>query len=783
MSKDFPQPICEQIWNRKYRLTTPNPDIADDVCVASTWDRIAQACAAAGPEDMQVPNAIDFYSILEDFKFLPAGRITAGAGSGRNVTLFNCYVMGQVPDDIGGIFESLREAALTMQQGGGIGYDFSNLRPAGSPVKGVDADASGPLSFMDVWDAMCKTIMSAGYRRGAMMATMRCDHPDIEDFITAKQEKTRLRMFNMSVMCSNAFMEAVKNNARWDLVHEKPPAVMGDTIFSGDKPLYVHKIISARGLWRLIMQSTYNYAEPGVLFIDTINQMNNLWYAEEITATNPCGEQPLPPYGACLLGSINLTKMVEDVFTHPWINWNKISKTATIAVRMLDTVIDMSNFPLPQQQEEALYKRRMGIGITGLADMLFMMGKQYGSKDAAETTRQVMETITIACYEESIKMAMRYGPCPATATLEQRKQYIQSGFMENIPPHIRDGIITYGIRNSHLISIAPTGTISMFAGNVSSGIEPIFAAEYIRKILDDDGVTSKTEMVQDYAVHLLANMTEETKFSKQHYMDRLVTAQTLTPADHLVMLQAVQPWVDSSISKTINCPEDITFENFEAIYMNAYDHNLKGCTTYRPNAVTGSVLSVEGPAEPEPTPVTEDETPVLWHPITEPMERPKNLKGTTYKLKWDKTSFYVTINDSVDDHGNVIPFEVFINSAEMANLQWTVALTRMISAVYRRGGDVAFVGEELKRISDPSGGFWVDGKYVPSFVALLGQTIMNHLDGLERKEEEYDIASLFDTLEEPVLKPFDKCRECYEYSMVTSGGCETCTSCGYSKCG
>lgn len=800
MNQDFPQPICEQIWNRKYRLITPNPDIKDDNSVSDTWDRIARACADAPLTigltgvvqgitlDMQKDRETVFRSILAEFSFLPGGRIIAGAGSGRNVTLFNCYAMGLVPDDMSGIFESLREAALTMQQGGGIGYDFSPLRPMGSPVRGVDADASGPLSFMDVWDSMCRTIMSAGYRRGAMMATLRVDHPDIEAFIRAKHDKTKLRMFNMSVLCSDAFMRAVEANETWDLIHiSKPPQGVPNEVFGQDtqgRTLYLHKTISARNLWELIMQSTYNYAEPGVLFIDVINQMNNLWYEEEITTTNPCGEQPLPPYGACLLGSINLTQMVKDPFGNSKVLWNKLTYTAKAAVRMLDSVIDMSNFPIPQQKAEALFKRRMGIGITGLADMLFMLGETYGSKEAADIANQVMQTITIACYEESILLAELYGPCPATASYDSRMAFIQSGFLEVMPEYIRDGIVEHGIRNSHLTSIAPTGTISMYAGNISSGIEPIFAQEYTRKILDDDGVTTKEEVVQDYAVHLLGTLLQPGKPISE-IMDSLVTAQTLTPADHLRMLEAVQPWIDSSISKTINCSKDISFDNFQEIYLEAYDMGLKGCTTYRPNDVTGSVLSLESDDEPEAMVVTpKGETLLLQHPITEPMKRPNNLTGTTYRLKWDTKSFYVTINDYLGNDGKVIPFEVFINSSEMTSLQWTVALTRMISAIYRRGGDVAFVGEELKRISDPSGGYWVDKKYVPSFVALLGQTIVNHLQGIKDNEM---LAQIMDPeLSDRLLEEGDyteQCPECSNYTMVVSGGCNTCTNCGHSKCG
>ncbi|MCA1800209.1 MAG: adenosylcobalamin-dependent ribonucleoside-diphosphate reductase, partial [Actinobacteria bacterium] len=400
----FPQPICEQIWNGKYRLITPNPDINDDMSVIDTWNRIATACAT-DPKTKQINEAQrdTFYSALENFGFLPAGRITAGAGSGRNVTLFNCYVMGTIPDSMGGIFDMLKEAALTMQQGGGIGYDFSTIRPKDAPVKGVDADASGPLTFMDVWDSMCRTVMSAGSRRGAMMATMRCDHPDIEDFITAKQDSSRLRMFNVSVLASDKFMHAVETDQTWDLVHEVDPGNGNQLREYEGRQVYVYKTVSARYLWKLMMESTYHYAEPGVLFIDRINKKNNLWYVEKISATNPCGEQPLPPYGACLLGSVNLTQVVTDPFDPAVANidFKKLEFLTQQAVNILDSVIDISLFPVPQQKEEALAKRRMGIGITGLADMLFMLNTKYGSIEAAELAGRVMKTITLAAYRHS----------------------------------------------------------------------------------------------------------------------------------------------------------------------------------------------------------------------------------------------------------------------------------------------------------------------------------------------------------------------------------------------
>jgi ribonucleoside-diphosphate reductase alpha chain len=385
-------PISQQIWDAKYRLKTDN-GTPIDVTIEDSWCRVARALAAAeeSPEQWEVP----FYQALEDFRFLPAGRILAGAGTGRRVTLFNCFVMGNVEDDLGAIFNHLREAALTMQQGGGIGYDFSSLRPKGAPVRGVGADASGPLSFMDVWNAMCRTIMSAGARRGAMMATLKCDHPDIEAFIAAKREPGRLRNFNLSVLVSDAFMAAVERDEDWPLV------------FAGQ----VFRTVRAKALWDSITRATYDCAEPGVIFIDRINARNNLAYCETITATNPCGEEPLPPYGACLLGSINLARLVRQPFTpQARINEDELAGLVAIAVRMMDNTIDVSRFPLEAQRQEAFAKRRIGLGMTGLADALIMTGLRYGSPEAAAQAERWAERISHTAYRTSCGLASRREP-------------------------------------------------------------------------------------------------------------------------------------------------------------------------------------------------------------------------------------------------------------------------------------------------------------------------------------------------------------------------------------
>ena len=922
----FAAPIAESIWDMKYRLKEADGTAVDQT-VEDTWRRIARALAAV--EEVPSKWEAKFYAALEDFRFLPAGRVTAGAGTDRKVTLFNCFVMGTIPDTMEGIFDGLKEAALTMQQGGGIGYDFSTIRPRGAPVAGVAADASGPLSFMDVWDAMCRTIMSAGSRRGAMMATLRCDHPDIEEFISAKSDPARLRNFNVSVLVTDDFMAAVDAGGSWDLV------------FDGA----VYRTVDARDLWNRIMRATYDYAEPGVIFIDRINAMNNLAYAETIAATNPCGEQPLPPYGACLLGSVNLARLVEAPFTGDAALDNAaLEELVAVAVRMMDNVVDASNFPLPQQAAEAQAKRRIGLGVTGLADALLMTGLRYGSDEAAEQTGAWLKQIAEAAYRASAALAAEKGAFP----LFDRDAFLASASLAGMNEEVRDAIAEHGIRNALLTSIAPTGTISLYAGNVSSGIEPVFAYVYTRKVLQKDGSRTEEEVV-DYAVSLWRQIHGDAPFP-----DHFVNAQELAPEDHVRMQAAAQAWVDSSISKTINLPEDISFEAFKDVYRLAYETGCKGCTTYRPNAVTGSVLSItadrveggddpgsrlrsaiknssrkndaavaeasgidksnlskmlsgergisaenarklasalrvspawllygeqdhridEGPDLPpantiasrieaaaaavdiEDIPTLADragvdpdriaswddgkkptnrdaravaevlgvtsrwllfgegdgpvdsggDTPeaatavpeVVSHGgadpaaphgdvvyISEPLDRPQALEGQTYKLKWPDSNhaIYITLNDIVVG-GHRRPFEIFINSKNMEHFAWTVALTRMISAVFRRGGDVSFVVEELKAVFDPRGGAWMEGKYVPSILAAIGGVIERHMIAIGFLEGE-GLGLKSDPRAEVVNLPGHRgaaCPACGQYDLAMIEGCETCLNCGHSRC-
>jgi ribonucleoside-diphosphate reductase alpha chain len=1162
--------ISQQIWDMKYRLKTEGGTPVDKT-VEDTWRRVASALATGEADPAAWTGR--FATALEDFKFLPAGRIVAGAGAGRSVTLFNCFVMGTIPDDMAGIFTHLKEAALTMQQGGGIGYDFSTLRPKGAPVKGVGADASGPLTFMDVWDAMCRTIMSAGHRRGAMMATLSCDHPDIEAFIEAKREPGRLRMFNLSVLVTDAFMQAVKEDAPWPLT------------FGGVS----YRTVRARELWDKIMRATYGFAEPGVIFIDRINKRNNLHYVETIRATNPCvtadtwvhttdgprqvaeligkpftalkdgtafpstpegffstgrkpvyrlatqegyslrltadhpvlkvigktrynvatqwipagqlipgdqialnqhrsrrvwsgrygveegyllgllvgdgtlkadkavlsvwkrrrvangdeqehgvagvmeaalaaarhlphradftgwievpgrdefclslgalrhlalevgmtpgnkaitpaiekastgfyigflrglldtdgtvlgsqqkgvsirlarsdlarlqavqrmllrlgivstiyrdrrpagprllpdgkggsklyecsadhelvisndnvsafatvvgfvdmaksaklarllsayrrtanrerfivevesielngeeevfdvqipgvnafdanglvvhncGEQPLPPYGACLLGSLNLAALIKEPFTaNAHLDEAEFDRLVPLAVRMMDNAIDVSRFPLPEQQAEAQAKRRIGLGVTGLADALILCGTRYGSEKAVQLTETWLRRLQRQAYLASIDIAREKGAFP----LFDREPFLACETVAALDKDVKQGIAQYGIRNALLTSIAPTGTISLLADNVSSGLEPVFSFAYTRNILMPDG-TRRTEEVSDYAYRLYRKMFGENAELPDYFVD----AQRLSPADHVVMQAACQKHVDASISKTINCPEDISFAAFEDVYLQAYELGCKGCTTYRPNDVTGAVLAVKEEAKRAARPV-QQALPLTRPPVrpadpfeaggvvymTQPLDRPEALPGRTYKVKWPDSehAIYITINDVVMESRRR-PFEVFINSKNMEHYAWTVALTRMISAVFRRGGDVSFLVDELKAVFDPRGGQWMGGRYVPSLLAAIGEVIERHMIDIgflatpgRTHEDPYAAGPLVAVAgaapdPRPEISPMPaassgggrvssllrQCPKCGSPALVRQEGCDTCTSCDYSKC-
>jgi ribonucleoside-diphosphate reductase alpha chain len=577
----FSMDISRHIWETRYRAD-------GETDIRASWRRVAQAITQAEAQDRDTW-AERFYGLLDGFRFLPGGRILAGAGTGHRVTLFNCFVMGEIADDLEHIFEALKEGALTMQHGGGVGYDFSTLRPAGMVAAATGSIASGPVSFMHIWDAMCATMLSTGARRGAMMATLRCDHPDIETFVDAKRDPAVLRHFNLSVQVSDDFMAAVTEDRDWPLLfplHPGEPADRSTLLrrWSGvpvEVPCRVLRTVKARALWQRILRAAYDTAEPGVLFVDAINRDNTLADRETLAATNPCGEIPLPPYGACDLGSLNLVAFASSPFAAgARFDLEALAAAAQMAVRFLDNVIDVSRYPLPAQAAQARSTRRIGLGITGLADALVLLGQRYDSEMARTLAARVMQTLRDAAYRASIDLAREKGSFPGL----DREAFLASGFVSRLSADIRDGIAVHGIRNSHLLAIAPAGTISLLANNCSSGIEPIFAAEAERRVLGREG-SYRTHRVVDCALQVWQQQ------GRDGTPPALVEAQQIDPLAHLQMQAALQPFVDNAISKTINVAADILFERFEDLYRQAHTLGLKGCTVFRPNPVTGTILS------------------------------------------------------------------------------------------------------------------------------------------------------------------------------------------------
>lgn len=746
--------ISRYIWDMKYRFRKGEEVV--DASMDDTWRRVARAAAAGETDAARWEEA--FHDVLCGFRFLPGGRILANAGTSRQcTTMFNCYVMGTIDDSIEGIFDVVKESALTQKQGGGVGFDFSTIRPRGSHIDGVDSPASGPLSFMNVLDATCRTIMSAGQRRGAQMGIMRCDHPDIEAFVEAKREDGALRMFNLSVAVTDDFMAAVEADGDWELV------------FGGK----VYRTLKARDLWDRIMRSTYDFAEPGVLMVDRVNRLNNLAYCERIAATNPCGEQPLPPYGACLLGSLNLTRFVTRPFADgAEVDLAELARSARVAVRFLDNVIELSNYPLEKQREEAIGKRRMGLGITGLADMLIMLGIRYGSPEAVALSEKVMQTVAFAAYDASADIAAEKGAFP----LFSADQYLAAPFIQALPESVRRKIGATGIRNSHLTSIAPTGTISLLAGNISSGIEPVFAFHYVRRIRQgQEGETADHE-VMDYAYAEYCRCHGRPE-SDAGLPAAFVAADAIAPSEHIDMQAALQRYVDSSISKTINVPGDFAFEDFKDIYRYAYQQGLKGCTTFRPSEhISGVLIREEKPAEAEAK---------AAEPADNPLRRPEMLHGTTYKVKTpvSRDAFYITINDIGEENARR-PYEIFVNTKNLQHFSWVVAMTRLISAVMRRETDPSFLVEELVSIHDPNGGYYSNGEYVPSLPAEVGRLIAKHLRslGIMANPTAANPEPAAEAVP-PAAVPGPRCPMCGMTGLQKKEGCLVCPHCGFSKCG
>lgn len=758
----FSQQLTLDVWHEKYRR-------GDEKDPFDSMVRVARAIYANDKEDRMS----EAYQAMQKGLWLPGGRINAGAGTEHRVTLMNCYVCRTIPDSMNGIADALKDAMLTMQQGGGIGMDFSSLRPKGANLHRTGVPASGPGPFMDMWDAMCATIMSAGWRRGAMMATLADWHPFLLDFIEAKHEQDRWKNFNVSILISDAFMEAVRYDQDWELYFPCEPHAAEDCLgtFDDDNNVrqYIYTRLKARELWEKILRSTYEYSEPGVIFIDRVNDLNNLQYLEDIRCSNPCGEQMLPPDGACNLGAVNLARMVDNPFTsEARFRWDLLGETVKIGVRFLDNVIDITGYPLARQKKEQMLKRRIGLGITGLADAFVQMRTRYGSPESEVMTRKIMKFIAIKAYEASVELAKEKGPFDAYRS----DQFLERPFIRRLPETLQESIRKSGIRNGVLLTIAPVGTGSIYYGNVASGLEPIFSHEQHRNVRQPDG-TWKPYRADSYAFRLYKHVNgidSSAALEDMSLPDYMSTALEVGVGEHIRIQAAAQEWVDASVSKTINCPEDMSFDDFKLVYDRAYDSGCKGCTTYKPSEVRGSILSVD------------KKDGAKLDPEQYVVPRPEVLKGQTYKIKWPNlpSSLYLTINR--DEHGK--PFEVFIASKSSQNAEWTTTVSLLITAIMRMQKEIGFLPKELKQIHSSHDGAWVNGTYYGSLPAYIGHVLERDLTSNIHADVKVESIEAEEIPEEVNTQgAASYCPKCNELSLVHQEGCKTCMSCGYSSCG
>ena len=812
-----PQEVSIDVLREKYAK-------GDETSVADVRRRVARALAAREAPERRAELAERFMWAMEH-GFVPGGRINSAAGLDLKATLINCFVqpVGDSvtgnEDGLPGIYAALAEAAETMRRGGGVGYDFSAIRPFGSVVRGTRSRASGPVSYMELFDASCRTVESAGARRGAQMGVLRIDHPDIERFIAAK-DRGALSNFNISVGVSDAFMHALEADTVFPLVHRAEPGeeLAAAGAYRREDGLWVYRELRARTLWDSIMASTYDHAEPGVLFIDRMNGENNLWYCEQLRATNPCGEQPLPAYGCCDLGSLNLTSFVEQPFSEEArFDFERMREVAAVAVRMLDLVLDATEWPLPQQAQEARAKRRIGLGFLGLGSALVMLGLRYDAPEGRALAARIAENLRDAAYAASVDLAREKGAFP----LFDAERYLEGAFVSRLPHDLRESIRAHGIRNSHLLSIAPTGTIALaFADNASNGIEPAYSWTYQRKKrMPDDSM--RAYEVQDHAWRLYLQ-TEPGATPDGPLPPAFVTALQMRADDHLRMLEAVQPFVDTAISKTVNVPVDYPFADFRSLYLEAWRAGLKGLATYRPNTVLGSVL---GTVPANDSAVLPDDDPLRKRFDGRPLGE---LESVTSKIEYStqegRKTFYLTVSfirvEGVVDGLPVTierPFEFFMPANQRSDgQQWITSSMRLLSMLARAGGPIAKALADMRDVVWEKGPVRCghltreDGTRVPVFhdseaaaVGFMLQRILVKRGFLDSQGNQVPVAQLARQLaargggsgmgepdevltpaSAPVIASGAKCPECGARALRKLDGCTRCENCQYvGECG